>query len=221
MCYYVSQKVQSNTLPRQKWKTNRSPLPSPLTGGSKGTGTTFTIYVFFLILIDIFLYAESFWFKISLSDIGSFWILPHDTYLLSLNTYMTSTGWCHACCWRVVLLRHIHGIPVCPHHLSLPVDEMGAMMNSIKEGGVSLTGQEQPFTHDHFRRSFIRRCKNPVINEKVHILRTLQSTLKVSADGAGQRLTQWLRHHTDTTVLTFSLHQRKKSCLVVLRNVSL
>ncbi|TNM95334.1 hypothetical protein fugu_016417 [Takifugu bimaculatus] len=87
-------KVQSNTLPRQKWK-NRAPLPSPLTGGSKGT-----------------------------------------------------------------------------------VDEMGAMMNSIKEGGVSLTGQEQPFTHDHFRRSFIRRCKNPVINEKVHTLRTLQSTLK-------------------------------------------
>lgn len=73
------------------------------------------------------------------------------------------------------------------HHVSLPVDEMGVMMNSIKEGGVSLTGQEQPFTHDHFRRSFIRRCKNPVINEKVHTLRTLQSTLKVSADWAGQR----------------------------------
>lgn len=40
-------------------------------------------------------------------------------------------------------------------------------------------GQEQPFTHDHFRKSFIRRCKNPVINEKVHALRALQSTLKV------------------------------------------
>ncbi|CAG10443.1 unnamed protein product, partial [Tetraodon nigroviridis] len=61
---------------------------------------------------------------------------------------------------------------------NIEMDEMGVMMNSIKEGGVSLTGQEQPFTHDHFRRSFIRRCKNPVINEKVHVLRTLQSTLK-------------------------------------------
>lgn len=78
--------------------------------------------------------------------------------------------------------QYIHDVPVCPHHLSLPVDEMGVMMNSIKEGGVSLTGEEQPFTHDHFRRSFIRRCKNPVINEKVHTLRTLQSTLKVGAD---------------------------------------
>ncbi|XP_042356683.1 connector enhancer of kinase suppressor of ras 1 [Plectropomus leopardus] len=58
------------------------------------------------------------------------------------------------------------------------VDEMGMMLNNIKEGGVSLTGQEQPFTHDHFRKSFIRRNKNPVINEKAHTLRALQSTLK-------------------------------------------
>ncbi|XP_070698360.1 connector enhancer of kinase suppressor of ras 1 [Pempheris klunzingeri] len=59
-----------------------------------------------------------------------------------------------------------------------PVDEMGMMLNNIKEGGVSLMGQEQPFTHDHFRKSFIRRNKNPVINEKAHTLRALQSTLK-------------------------------------------
>lgn len=95
-------------------------------------------------------------------------------------------------CLCLVLLRDvclICGVLVCPRRLYQPVDEMGVMMNSIKEGGVSLTGQEQPFTHDHFRRSFIRRCKNPVINEKVHTLRTLQSTLKVSTDRAGQRST--------------------------------
>lgn len=62
-----------------------------------------------------------------------------------------------------------------------PVDEMGVMMNNIKEGGVSLIGHEQPFTHDHFRKSFIRRNKNPVINEKAHALRALQSTLKVTS----------------------------------------
>ncbi|XP_061649889.1 connector enhancer of kinase suppressor of ras 1 isoform X1 [Phyllopteryx taeniolatus] len=60
----------------------------------------------------------------------------------------------------------------------IPEDEMGKMLNNIKEGGVSLMGHEQPFTHDHFRRSFIRRNKNPIINEKVHTLRALQSTLK-------------------------------------------
>lgn len=91
-------KVQPHTLPRSKGKTNKTPLSSCSTGGSKGTGG--------------------------------------------------------------------------------PVDEMGMMLNNIKEGGVSLIGHEQPFTHDHFRKSFIRRSKNPIINEKVHTLRALQSTLK-------------------------------------------
>ncbi|XP_047467896.1 connector enhancer of kinase suppressor of ras 1 [Mugil cephalus] len=91
-----NKKVQSNTLPRAKGKTNKVSSPSPSTEGSKGG----------------------------------------------------------------------------------QVDEMGMMLNNIKEGGVSLIGQEQPFTHDQFRKSFIRRNKNPVINEKAHLLRTLQSTLK-------------------------------------------
>ncbi|XP_044022875.1 connector enhancer of kinase suppressor of ras 1 isoform X2 [Siniperca chuatsi] len=94
-----NKKVQSNTLPRPKGKTNKVPLSSPVTGGSKGT----------------------------------------------------EGG---------------------------PVDEMGMMLNNIKEGGVSLIGHDQPFTHDHFRKSFIRRNKNPIINEKAHTLRALQSTLK-------------------------------------------
>ncbi|XP_036448814.1 connector enhancer of kinase suppressor of ras 1 isoform X2 [Colossoma macropomum] len=57
-------------------------------------------------------------------------------------------------------------------------DEMGELFNKLKEGGVSLIGQNQPITHDQLRRSFIRRNKNPVINEKIHTLRALQSTLK-------------------------------------------
>ncbi|XP_035797790.2 connector enhancer of kinase suppressor of ras 1 isoform X2 [Amphiprion ocellaris] len=93
-----NKKVQSHTLPRPKGRTNKMPIMSPSTEGSKGTGG--------------------------------------------------------------------------------PVDEMGMMLNNIKEGGVSLIGHEQPFTHDHFRKSFIRRNKNPVINEKAHTLRALQSTLK-------------------------------------------
>ncbi|XP_046903230.1 connector enhancer of kinase suppressor of ras 1 [Hypomesus transpacificus] len=59
-----------------------------------------------------------------------------------------------------------------------PEDEMGVLFHRLKEGGVSLIGQDQPQTHDHFRKSFIRRNKNPVINEKAHTLRALQSTLK-------------------------------------------
>ncbi|XP_043119096.1 connector enhancer of kinase suppressor of ras 1 isoform X2 [Puntigrus tetrazona] len=58
------------------------------------------------------------------------------------------------------------------------VDEMDEMFHSLKKGGVSLIGQNQPTTHDQLRKSFIKRNKNPVINEKIHTLRTLQSTLK-------------------------------------------
>ncbi|KAL0969592.1 hypothetical protein UPYG_G00229530 [Umbra pygmaea] len=59
-----------------------------------------------------------------------------------------------------------------------PVDEMGVLFHRLKEGGVSLIGSNQPMTHAHFRKSFIRRNNNPVINEKAHTLRALQSTLK-------------------------------------------
>ncbi|XP_052001155.1 CNK3/IPCEF1 fusion protein-like isoform X1 [Xyrauchen texanus] len=58
------------------------------------------------------------------------------------------------------------------------VDEMDEMFHSLKKGGVSLIGQNQPVTHDQLRKSFIKRNKNPVINEKIHTLRALQSTLK-------------------------------------------
>lgn len=83
---------------------------------------------------------------------------------------------------------------------------MGQMLNNIKEGGVSLIGHEQPFTHDHFRKSFIRRNKNPVINEKAHTLRALQSTLKVRRKVSWQMAQVFYllsrhditRRHTDT-----------------------
>ncbi|KAK7153060.1 hypothetical protein R3I93_011084 [Phoxinus phoxinus] len=58
------------------------------------------------------------------------------------------------------------------------LDEMDEMFHSLKKGGVSLTGQNQPKTHAQLRKSFIKRNKNPVINEKIHTLRALQSTLK-------------------------------------------
>lgn len=91
-----------------------------------------------------------------------------------------------------------------------PVDEMGMMLNNIKEGGVSLIGHEQPFTYDHFRKSFIRRNKNPIINEKAHTLRALQSTLKAKevellqinkllqdSDLSASKFRQWKEHNEE------------------------
>lgn len=54
-------------------------------------------------------------------------------------------------------------------------------MRCLKQGGVSLIGRQRFLTQEQYRKSFIRRNKNPHINEKVHVVRALQSTLKVRA----------------------------------------
>jgi len=54
-------------------------------------------------------------------------------------------------------------------------------MQCLKQGGVSLIGRQRFLTQEQCRKSFIRRNKNPHINEKVHAVRALQSTLKVGA----------------------------------------
>ncbi|XP_047583615.1 connector enhancer of kinase suppressor of ras 1 isoform X2 [Lutra lutra] len=52
------------------------------------------------------------------------------------------------------------------------------MVQGLRQGGVSLLGQLQPFTHEQWRSSFMRRNRDPQLNERVHRVRALQSTLK-------------------------------------------
>ncbi|XP_029421108.1 connector enhancer of kinase suppressor of ras 1 [Nannospalax galili] len=52
------------------------------------------------------------------------------------------------------------------------------MVQGLRQGGVSLLGQPQPLTHEQWRSSFMRRNQDPHVNEKVHRVRVLQSTLK-------------------------------------------
>ncbi|XP_069751559.1 connector enhancer of kinase suppressor of ras 1 isoform X2 [Narcine bancroftii] len=56
-------------------------------------------------------------------------------------------------------------------------NELEVLLKILEQGGVSLIGKEQPFRKD-YHQSFIKRNKNPVINEKAHNLRALKSTLK-------------------------------------------
>ncbi|XP_042186120.1 connector enhancer of kinase suppressor of ras 2 isoform X3 [Oncorhynchus tshawytscha] len=105
-------------------------------------------------------------------------------------------------------------VPAPPTGLSrspgAPEDEMDVLFHGLKEGGVSLIGSKQPQTQDHFRKSFIRRNKNPVINEKAHTLRALQSTLKdkeaelqlinkvlEDSELTSQKYRQWKEHNKD------------------------
>ncbi|XP_053820672.1 connector enhancer of kinase suppressor of ras 1 isoform X5 [Vidua chalybeata] len=63
-----------------------------------------------------------------------------------------------------------------------PMDPAGENLESLvrclRQGGVSLTGQRRALTQEQCRKSFLRRNRNPHINERVHAVRALQSTLK-------------------------------------------
>ncbi|KAM5268097.1 connector enhancer of kinase suppressor of ras 1 isoform 3-T3 [Hipposideros larvatus] len=65
---------------------------------------------------------------------------------------------------------------------SLPTDNyegsLEGMVQGLRQGGLSLLGQPQPFTHEQWRSSFMRRNRDPQLNERVHHVRALQSTLK-------------------------------------------
>ncbi|KAJ8290579.1 hypothetical protein GJAV_G00014820 [Gymnothorax javanicus] len=57
-------------------------------------------------------------------------------------------------------------------------DEMEQLYNGLRAASLSPIGQRKPSTKREFRKSFIKRCKNKSINEKLHHVRTLSSTLK-------------------------------------------
>ncbi|EPY77526.1 connector enhancer of kinase suppressor of ras 1 [Camelus ferus] len=71
-----------------------------------------------------------------------------------------------------------------PGRAPLPREEdssegaLEGMVRGLRQGGVSLLGQPQPFTHEQWRSSFLRRNRDPQLNERAHRVRALQSTLK-------------------------------------------
>ncbi|NXE70411.1 CNKR1 kinase, partial [Calcarius ornatus] len=58
-------------------------------------------------------------------------------------------------------------------------EELERLARCLRQGGLSLTGRRRAQTHEQCRKSFLRRNRNPHINERVHAVRALQSTLKV------------------------------------------
>ncbi|XP_064784512.1 connector enhancer of kinase suppressor of ras 3-like isoform X1 [Oncorhynchus masou masou] len=57
-------------------------------------------------------------------------------------------------------------------------DEMERLYIHLKQASLSPIGDRKPSTKRDFRASFIKRCKNQDVNEKLHLIRTLNSTLK-------------------------------------------
>ncbi|XP_049675617.1 connector enhancer of kinase suppressor of ras 1 [Accipiter gentilis] len=89
-------------------------------------------------------------------------------------------------------------------------EDLECLMRCLKQGGVSLIGRQRFLTQEQYRKSFIRRNKNPHINEKVHVVRALQSTLKAKlvelqaleqllSDAAltSEKFTRWKEEHQE------------------------
>ncbi|KAM6235649.1 connector enhancer of kinase suppressor of ras 1 isoform 2-T2 [Spheniscus humboldti] len=89
-------------------------------------------------------------------------------------------------------------------------EDLECLVRCLKQGGVSLIGQQRFLTEEQCRKSFIRRNKNPHINEKVHAVRALQSTLKAKlaelqaleqllSDAAltSEKFTHWKEEHQE------------------------
>lgn len=59
------------------------------------------------------------------------------------------------------------------------LDGLQELYMSLEEASLSAFGEQRPSTKQEFRKSFVKRCNDPVINEKLHHIRVLKSTLKV------------------------------------------
>uniref|UniRef100_A0A8C9MXE9 Connector enhancer of kinase suppressor of Ras 1 n=1 Tax=Serinus canaria TaxID=9135 RepID=A0A8C9MXE9_SERCA len=77
------------------------------------------------------------------------------------------------------------GFGGCPPAAVAPVrcpepggEDLESLARCLRQGGVSLMGQRRVLTQEQCRKSFLRRNRNPHINERVHAVRALQSTLK-------------------------------------------
>ncbi|XP_062841455.1 connector enhancer of kinase suppressor of ras 2 [Trichomycterus rosablanca] len=57
-------------------------------------------------------------------------------------------------------------------------DSLGDLYRALERAGLSPLGEPLLSTRLEYKHSFVRRCSDPLLNDKVHRLRILQSTLK-------------------------------------------
>ncbi|XP_074770972.1 connector enhancer of kinase suppressor of ras 2-like isoform X2 [Athene noctua] len=57
-------------------------------------------------------------------------------------------------------------------------DGLQELYKSLEQASLSAFGEQRPSTKQEFRKSFVKRCNDPVVNEKLHHIRVLKSTLK-------------------------------------------
>ncbi|XP_072121435.1 interactor protein for cytohesin exchange factors 1 isoform X2 [Mobula birostris] len=73
---------------------------------------------------------------------------------------------------------HLDVLNTCEKEQAQNSDEMEQLYKSLEQASLSPTGERRSSTKRDYRRSFIKRSKNPLINERLHKFRALNSTLK-------------------------------------------
>lgn len=59
-----------------------------------------------------------------------------------------------------------------------PADSLQDLYRALEKASLSPLGEQRLSTKLEYKKSFIKRCSDPVVNEKLHRLRILKSTLK-------------------------------------------
>lgn len=67
---------------------------------------------------------------------------------------------------------------------------MERLYKSLEQASLSPIGDRRLSTKKELRKSFIKRSKNPSINEKLHKIRMLNSTLKVRSRASQGKASQ-------------------------------
>ncbi|KAI1902718.1 hypothetical protein AGOR_G00018900 [Albula goreensis] len=80
---------------------------------------------------------------------------------------------------EVPFLKHNStGREECRHEDREMTDGLQELYRSLEQASLSAFGEQRPSTKQEFRRSFVKRCNDPVVNDKLHRIRALRSTLK-------------------------------------------
>ncbi|KAK9953222.1 hypothetical protein ABG768_017235 [Culter alburnus] len=85
--------------------------------------------------------------------------------------------WWEELCGTAALLwlfRIVGGEPECHRQ----ADSLGDLYRALERASLSPIGEHRLSTRLEYKHLFIRRCNDPQLNDKLHHLRILQSTLK-------------------------------------------
>lgn len=63
------------------------------------------------------------------------------------------------------------------------LDGLEQLYRALEQANITALGDPRPCSRQEFRRCFTQRARDPLLNDRLHRVRALRSTLKVSLSG--------------------------------------